>query len=256
MENLVERCRHWEEKRQQHIEQKRSEMVPKDKLEEDQILAAQKEKQHAPISLKKFIAKVETQIKDHNDKIAFLKQKEEEELKNSKHKPIEASVLLAPKSEGPAFSRLYNLHFEKKDKKDDKAEKKPTAKNAGAAHRGKPIQDALYEIADQQKLNLEAKKAKIAAEIDKREKSKASVPTENESSKYLIARINKEFDSVLQDMSQQEDWKMDTPIAKVAAGSVMTTLGYLTPNITEESDEFKTFEELWELLPKESDGVC
>ena len=67
-------------------------------------------------------------------------------------------------------------------------------------------------------------------------------------------KFNKDFDQVMADMKESEDWTEGNRITFEQAGSIMATLGFLPENITPEKADYALFEELWQMMDGENAG--
>ena len=65
-------------------------------------------------------------------------------------------------------------------------------------------------------------------------------------------RFNKDFELVLADMKDQENWKEGERINFDQTGSIMATLGFLPENIAPGKPDYTLFEELWDLVDGEN----
>jgi len=90
----------------------------------------------------------------------------------------------------------------------------------------------------------------------KQEMDKGKNPS---SSNYLCQKFEREFRIVIDNMAKEEfEWEDSQPIPYQPCGSILTTLGFLPQSMSQESNDFKLFKDLWEVLDgnKVSSGRC
>ena len=58
----------------------------------------------------------------------------------------------------------------------------------------------------------------------------------------------KQFNQVLLNMENAEEWDQTQLITFQQAGSILATMGFLTETVTEEHPDYKLYEELWDLM--------
>jgi len=69
---------------------------------------------------------------------------------------------------------------------------------------------------------------------------------------FLCQKFEKEYRIVVHNMSNEEEgWTEESPIPYRPCGSVLTTLGFLPPDMPPESEDYSLFKDLWDMMEGE-----
>jgi len=154
--------------------------------------------------------------------------------------------MLKGKNSEPVHERLFKKAVEYDEKRqklvDDKIEKQSKIAK-GKKHRGEPIYEALT------RLNV-ARDAKVEKERQRLEKAErltlekeAKQTKLKESGDMANLKFNKEFNKIIENMAyHEEDFDAEDPNQKFGfnqVGGVMTTLGFVSSDLQEESTDYK-----------------
>ena len=106
------------------------------------------------------------------------------------------------------------------------------------------LQD-INAIAEKRHEKETEKEKRAKAQKDQRDKNRSVALA------MTTAKFGKDFDQVMADMKESEDWTEESRISFEQAGSILATLGFLPENITPEKPDYALFEELWKMLEGE-----
>ncbi len=54
--------------------------------------------------------------------------------------------------------------------------------------------------------------------------------------------------------TEEEGWSSESPIPYRPCGSVLTTLGFLPPDMPQESEDYQLFKDIWDVMEGEQRG--